>query len=51
VVNGGEPSDQRQLAVLEHGASRQPDLLLATVALEELAALERTEARCRSAGM
>jgi predicted RNase H-like HicB family nuclease len=44
VVNGGEPSGQRQLAVLEHGASRQPDLLLATVTLEELAALERTEA-------
>ena len=39
-----EPGGQRQLGVLEHRAGGQPDLLLAAVALEQLAGLQRAEA-------
>src|SRR5688572_27923062 len=38
------PDGQRQLGILEHGAGGQPNLLLAAVALEQLAGLERAEA-------
>src|SRR5688572_17067001 len=44
VVDGREPSRQRQLGGLEHRAGGQPDLLLATVALEQLTGLQRAEA-------
>ena len=44
VVDRDEPGGQRQLAALEDRAGRQPDLLLAAVALEDLAGPERAEA-------
>src|SRR3954470_13158202 len=44
VVDGLEPGRERQLGVLEHGAGGERELLLAPVALEDLAGLERAEA-------
>ena len=44
-----EPGGQRQLAVLEHGAGGQPHLLLAAVALEQLAGLQLAEAAMAAA--
>src|SRR3954469_15498412 len=44
VVDRDEPGGERQLGVLEHGAGGQPHLLLAPVALKQLACLERAEA-------
>src|SRR3954471_23236006 len=44
VVDGREPGRERQLGVLEHGAGGERELLLAPVALEDLAGLERAEA-------
>src|SRR3954453_15161796 len=44
VVDRGEPGGQRQLGVLEHRAGGERELLLAAVALEDLARLERAEA-------
>src|SRR3954451_23049502 len=44
VVDGREPGGERQLGVLEHRAGGQPHLLLAPVALEQLARLEPAEA-------
>src|SRR3954449_7140853 len=44
VVDGGEPGDQRQLAVLEHRAGGERELLLAAVALEHLAGPQLAEA-------
>src|SRR3954452_21775709 len=40
MVDRREPGGERQLGVLEHGAGGQPDLLLAPIALEQLARLE-----------
>ena len=44
VVDRREPGGERQLGVLEHGAGGQPHLLLARVALKQLARLERAQA-------
>src|SRR3954447_9699584 len=44
VADGREPGDERQLGVLEHRAGGQPRLLLAPVALEQLARFELAEA-------
>src|SRR5205823_8387854 len=44
VIDGREPGGQRQLGVLEHGAGGERELLLAAVALEDLAGPERAEA-------
>src|SRR6188508_2284803 len=44
VIDGREPGGERQLGVLEHRAGGQPHLLLAPVALEQLARLEPAEA-------
>src|SRR4249920_1211366 len=44
VVDRREPGGERQLGVLEHGAGGQPHLLLAPVALKQLARLERAQA-------
>src|SRR5215213_2282038 len=45
VVDRREPGRERQLGVLEHRAGGQPHLLLAAVALEQLAGPELAEAR------
>src|SRR4051812_6911231 len=50
VVDGREPGGERQLGVLEDGARRQPQLLLAAVALGQLAGPELAGAAAGASG-